>query len=207
VNIAKNGVKRERKEINMHINGKDYLSECCNQVSVHEKPSMCYGCGQLTGRWWHPDEVMTKEEYNLERERIRGLYNNDNKFDVDLAFGNIYEEEFVNLLEEIGWKAEIKTERDSGDKKDWGQTNNIAIEFSSRGKKSGILTTEAEWWVQILTKDDKCRAIVMLPTKVLKEKIKTLKEKGEIRETRGGDDNTSGLALIPLNKLLLEENE
>ena len=75
----------------MMQNGREYLSECCNQISVHEKPMMCYGCGKFTGRWWHPDDTMTKEEYNLEKERIRGLYNNDNKFDVDLAYGNIYE--------------------------------------------------------------------------------------------------------------------
>ena len=186
----------------MH-NGKEYLSECCNQISVHEKPMMCYGCGKSTGRWWHPDDTMTKEEYNLEKERIRGLYNNNNKFDIDLAYGNIYEEKLVDLLEEIGWKDEIKTERDYGDKKQWCSTDNIAIEFSSRGKKSGILTTEAEWWVQILTKNDECQAVVMMPTEKLKAKIKGKKWK----QTRGGDDNSSRLVLVPLSELLLEENE
>jgi len=190
----------------MKQNGKEYFSECCNQIAIHEEPYTCYGCGKKTGRWWHHDDIMSMEEYKIERSRLDGLYNNDNKFDVDLAFAQINEKAFVDLLEEIGFKAEIKTERDEGKDTQWVSTENIAVEFASRGKKSGILVTEAEWWVTMLNKNDEIRAIVMIPTNIFKKRIKKLKEDGHIRTTKGGDDKTSDLMLVPINKLLLEEN-
>ena len=73
-------------------------------------------------------------------------YNKDNKFDVDLEFGEKFEKSVAKILT-LG-KVEIKTERDT-----WKRTGNIAIELSSRVKLSGLNTTQADWWAQVLTLD------------------------------------------------------
>ena len=66
------------------------------------------------------------------------------KFDVDLEFGQTWEKHIDEMFS--GAKTcEIKTERDI-----WSHTGNICIEIESRGKPSGLATTEAELWVQNL---------------------------------------------------------
>ena len=57
----------------------------------------------------------------------------------------IYEEKIRNLFEGEG-SIEVKTERDI-----WADTGNAAIEIKSRGKPSGISTTEAKWWIHVFT--------------------------------------------------------
>ena len=65
------------------------------------------------------------EEKLKENQNI--AYNKDNKFDVDLEFGEKFEKSLAKILT-LG-KIEVKTERDK-----WKRTGNIAIELSSRGK-------------------------------------------------------------------------
>ena len=66
------------------------------------------------------------------------------KFDVDLEFGQQWEEYIDNMFS--GAKTcEIKTERDK-----WATTGNICIETESYGKPSGLTSTEAELWVHNL---------------------------------------------------------
>ena len=57
-------------------------------------------------------------------------YNKDNKFDIDLEFGEKFEKSLAKILT-LG-KIEVKTERDK-----WKKTGNIAIELMSRGKLNG----------------------------------------------------------------------
>jgi len=64
-------------------------------------------------------------------------YNNDFKF--DLSRGKIGEEHLAKILEDK--TLEVKTDS-------WiARTQNIAVEYESRGKPSGIATTEADYWV------------------------------------------------------------
>ena len=56
-------------------------------------------------------------------------------FDLDLNFGQIYEEKVRDIFEGDG-SIEVKTERDI-----WQKTGNIAIEIRYRGKPSGISST------------------------------------------------------------------
>jgi hypothetical protein len=65
-------------------------------------------------------------------------------FDVDLDFGQIYEEKIKNLFEGDG-RIEVKTERDI-----WADTGNMAIEIRSR--KGG---------------DDKTSDIILAPISTL----------------------------------------
>jgi hypothetical protein len=70
------------------------------------------------------------------------------------------------------------------------QTGNVAIEYSSRGKTSGITTSLAKYWIYVL--DDE---IWMVYTPDLRDVL----NKCSYRRVSGGDDRTSELVLIPLN--------
>ena len=131
---------------------------------------------------------------NKLREYQALKYNKDNKFDVDLKFGEKFEKSLAKMLSID--KVEIKTERDI-----WKKTGNIAIELASRGKLSGLNTTEAEWWAQVLTIKGEIEGVLIFPVKKLKKIVKKSVFKGEGRMVMGGDDNTSEIALIPLKEL------
>ena len=122
------------------------------------------------------------------------MLNNDNKFDLDLSFGQIYELELLNaLLGNI--TIEVKTERDI-----WVHTGNICIEYESRGKKSGISITKAKFWFHCLTNsDDGLRMAFVFEVERLKEWIRI--NYSSLKQTRGGDDNTSKIILIPIKDL------
>jgi hypothetical protein len=121
-------------------------------------------------------------------------YNKDNKFDVDLKFGEKFEKSFAKILS-VG-KVEVKTERDI-----WKRTGNIAIELASRGKLSGLNTTKAEWWAQVLTIEGNIEGVLMFPVEKLKKIVKKSVYKGRGRMVMGGDKDTSEIALIPLEDL------
>ena len=131
-------------------------------------------------------------------ERLREYqalkYNKDNKFDVDLEFGEKFEKSFAKILS-IG-KVEVKTERDI-----WKKTGNVAIELASRGKLSGLNTTKSEWWAQVLTIDGEIEGVLMFPVKKLRKIVKQSVFKGEGKMIMGGDGETSEIALIPLKDL------
>ena len=72
-------------------------------------------------------------------------YNSDFRFDLD--FGQKGESVVAELLDNS--KVEVKSERaESWDEpKKWVTTGNHFVEYESRGKPSGIQTTEAKYWV------------------------------------------------------------
>ena len=117
------------------------------------------------------------------------------KFDIDLKYGQERERRVEKIIKE--GKLEIKTERDW-----WQKTNNIAIEVESYGKPSGIMATEAEYWVHILAdgKKDYCRLIFDTKTvkRLTKKYIKNIKN--------GGDNWKSKFVLIPLSEIFLAKN-
>ena len=121
-------------------------------------------------------------------------YNDDNKFDIDLEFGKKFEKSLAKILTIS--KVEVKTERDT-----WKKTGNIAIELASRGKLSGLNTTKAEWWAQVLTIDGNIEGILMFPVDKLKKIVKKSIVKGNGRMVMGGDGETSEIALVPLEDL------
>ena len=65
------------------------------------------------------------------------------KFDLDLQYGQVREDMVAEMLQ--GCKIEVKSERDL-----WQKTGNIAVEYESYGKPSGIMATESEYWFQSL---------------------------------------------------------
>ena len=109
----------------------------------------------------------------------------------DLQFGEMKEKELADIL--LNQKIEVKTDRK------WNETGNIAVEFMSRGKKSGISITEAKYWAFILDNDNKIEGIIILPIDRLKQLSREYYSQGKI--TKGGDDNTSDMVLIPLKEI------
>jgi len=118
-------------------------------------------------------------------------------FDIDLNFGQIYEEKIKELFEGEG-SIEVKTERDI-----WADTGNIAIEIRSRGKPSGLSTTEAKWWIQVFTVDGDVKFMLMFRVDNLRKAVKYLYINELAPKINGGDDNTSELILVPISTLLL----
>ena len=140
-------------------------------------------------------------------------FNNDNKFDFEA------DPKFINgqLMEQIfgehitNFKFEVKSEN----QKVWNKSGNIYIEFEQfiNGKwtPSGISVTEAEYWVQILKNfDDEFIVPILLPTKWLNERIRTLL-KNKIASISGKDRTEDGTAtrgyLIPLKWLYITDDE
>ena len=83
-------------------------------------------------------------------------YNSDFKYDLEI--GKIGEEALGNLLSDQ--KIEVKTDFHLAD------TNNLAVEYASRGKYSGISTTEAEWFAFVEGNDQD--TIILVKTDRLK---------------------------------------
>ena len=119
------------------------------------------------------------------------LMNNDNRFDIDLEYGQIFEQKIADIFQNS--KIEVKTERDK-----WNSTGNIVIEFESRGHPSGIAVTQSDFWFHNLALKGELIMTLVFPVAVLKRYIADNKP----RIVRGGDDNTSKLYLINLADLV-----
>lgn len=121
------------------------------------------------------------------------MYNS--KFDLDLKFGEEYEQGLEKLFKTKG-KIEVKTERDK-----WIETGNIAIEIRCRGKKSGLSVTESDWWFHILSEKGKVKGMICLPVEELKNICRVMIKNGTAKKIMGGDDNESEILLLPIKEL------
>ena len=108
-------------------------------------------------------------------------------FRHDLEVGQMAEKALADIFENktIEVKNDLKAIK----------TGNLFIEYMSRGKKSGIDKTEADFWC-FLVGD----VFILLATKKLKELVEPLK--GTSAERLGGDNDTSVGVLLPLIELL-----
>ena len=117
-------------------------------------------------------------------------YNNDFKYDLET--GQIGEKLLGSILSEQ--KIEVK-------KDNWiTKSGNIAIEFESRGKPSGIVTSEATWWCFIISGAMQDKMIVMIETSKLKEIFTKEYKNGNIKKM--GDSNTSKAVLVKFKDLI-----
>ena len=119
--------------------------------------------------------------------------NKDNrkKFDIDLKYGKVREQMIVDMLQDK--KIEVKSERDI-----WQTSGNIAVEYESYGKPSGINSTESDYWFHNLCIGDETFATIVFETKNLKKIINNLDYK---RSVKGGDNNASRMYLLNIQKL------
>ena len=116
-----------------------------------------------------------------------------NKFDIDLKFGQIYEEQISSIF---AGKIEVKAERDI-----WKRTGNIAIEIRCKGKPSGLSVTEADWWIHLLTYKNKVEMGFMFKVSRLKQMIKNKIKKDKVCIMYGGDNNDSELVIVPIKEI------
>lgn len=116
---------------------------------------------------------------------------NRKKFDIDLAYGQVREQEVATMLQDK--KIEVKSERGV-----WWKSGNIAIEYESYGKPSGIEATESDYWFHNLCLGDTTFATLVFKTDVLKNIIGQL---DHIRSVNGGDGYKSKMYLLNLEKL------
>ena len=124
-------------------------------------------------------------------EHLEPCTNDRKKFDIDLEYGKVREKQVADMLQDK--KIEVKSERGM-----WQRTGNIAIEYESYGKPSGIAATESDYWFHNLCIDDDTFCTLVFKTDSLKKIIDNLDYK---RSVSGGDHNASKMYLVNLQKL------
>ena len=113
------------------------------------------------------------------------------KFDIDLNYGEVREQLVADMLQNK--KIEVKSERDI-----WQKTGNIAVEYESYGKESGIKATESDYWFHNLCMGDEVYATLVFRTDVLRRIIDSL---DYTKSVNGGDHNASRMYLLNIQKL------
>ena len=124
-------------------------------------------------------------------ENLAPSKENRKKFDIDLEYGQVREQLVADMLQDK--KIEVKSERDM-----WQRTGNIAIEYESYGKPSGIEATESDYWFHNLCVGEDTFCTLVFNTESLKKIIGNLDYK---RSVSGGDNNASRMYLLNLQKL------
>ena len=125
------------------------------------------------------------------RNSLEPSVENRKKFDIDLQYGKIREKNVASMLQDK--KIEVKSERDM-----WQRTGNIAIEYQSYGKPSGIDATTSDYWFHNLCIGEETFATLVFNTNNLRRIIKNLDKK---KSVSGGDNNASRMYLLNLQKL------
>lgn len=111
----------------------------------------------------------------------------NSNFKYDLKIGQKGEKKLAEILENK--TIEVKTDLRAK------ETGNVYVEYKSRGKLSGLATTEADYYCFII--EDNLHLIETNKLKDLCRKYRHTK-----RDTWGGDDDTSKGILLPINELL-----
>lgn len=114
------------------------------------------------------------------------------KFNSDFAF-----DLQMGQDEEI-WLADLLRGKTVEVKRDYlaGRTGNLFVEFSSRGKASGLATTRADFWAFILDGE----RVIIVSVGFLQLRARQAYKEG--RRVRGGDSNTSEGVLVRIEELV-----
>jgi len=110
----------------------------------------------------------------------------ERNFDLDLPVGEYGENKLYNILS--GSKIEVKHDLMAY------STGNIAVEYESRGKLSGLSTTKATYWAFVLAEVE---TIVIIEI----DRLKQLTKRYWNNRITGGDTNSSKMVLIPITEL------
>ena len=95
-------------------------------------------------------------------------YNSDFKYDLEVG------KEGERIVADLFKNKTIEVKRDF-----WvGRTGNIAVEFQSRKKPSGILTTEADYWVFVFSAEYEDKLMLVVETEKLKKVTKVFAIRG-----------------------------
>ena len=121
-------------------------------------------------------------------------FNNDFKY--DLKIGNIAEKKLADIFENK--KIEIKYDKIAY------STGNIAIEYMSRNKPSGISTTQSDYYCYIIANTAVEDIYLIMEINKLKELCRKYYQNNSIKAM--GDDNSSLSVLIPIKELISTYN-
>ena len=130
------------------------------------------------------------------RNSLEPSIKNRKKFDIDLQYGKVREKNVASMLQDK--KIEVKSERDM-----WQRTGNIAIEYQSYGKPSGIDATTSDYWFHNLCVGEETFATLVFKTDSLRKIIKNLDKK---KSVSGGDNNASRMYLLNIQKLFSSDH-
>ena len=120
------------------------------------------------------------------------------KFDLDLQYGQVREKIVADMLQDK--KIEVKSERGM-----WLRTGNIAIEYESYGKPSGINATNSDYWFHNLCVGDEVFGTLVFETKMLKKIINASINNNQVRSVSGGDHNASRMYLLNIQNLFFSK--
>jgi hypothetical protein len=107
-------------------------------------------------------------------------------FRYDLKIGLLKESELAEIF--TNKKVEVKYDLQAL------QTHNVYVEYSSRGKLSGISTSESDYYCFCFGD-----TFHLIKTEILKERCRKYLKTD--RDKSGGDSNTSKGILLPINEL------
>ena len=130
----------------------------------------------------------------MERNTLEPKIEDRKKFDLDLKYGKVKEEIVANMLQDK--KIEVKSERGM-----WLKTGNIAIEYESYGKPSGINATDSDYWFHNLCVGDEVFGTLVFETKMLKKIVNTSINENQVRSVSGGDHMASKMYLMNIQNL------
>ncbi|CAB4186661.1 hypothetical protein UFOVP1151_38 [uncultured Caudovirales phage] len=126
------------------------------------------------------------------------MFNKDNRFDVDLQYGQ-EGERWLMWLGVDQARVEVKTERDK-----WFTTRNAIFEFRSRGKPSGFAVTQADYWMHNFFLKGRCKHSITFDIEDLRDFLRLVYRNPYnygARICTGGDDHTSDLIVVPMSQL------
>ncbi len=109
-------------------------------------------------------------------------------FRYDLEVGQVKENELASIIQNK--KIEVKTDLQAY------ETGNVYVEYESRGKPSGISTSQADYYCFVISKD----TFIFISSAELKKRCRRLLNTD--RDRKGGDSNTSKGILLPVTHLL-----
>ena len=125
-------------------------------------------------------------------------------FDLDLDFGNFWEDRICRMLEGEG-SVEVKAD------KMWAKTGNLAFEYMRYDMQfddeilTGLLDTKAHWWCNILchaTNPKTSSGIRIWETKRIKYVLSLLLEQGRAWVRKGiGDGGRTSIIVAPVEHL------
>jgi hypothetical protein len=113
-------------------------------------------------------------------------------FKEDLKIGQKAEGKLATILLKGGGDIEVKSDQRAH------TTHNIYVEFSYKGKPSGIANSEAHWWAYEVQ-----GRYYLLRIEDLQKLVERAKLEGRVR--RGGDYNLTEGALVPVEWLVFIE--
>ena len=128
-------------------------------------------------------ELLRSQQTKETQKEVK--FNND--FRHDLEVGQLGEKLLADILENrtIEVKKDLKAMK----------TGNVFIEYSSRGKRSGLSTSEADYWALIVSEE----VIKLVKTDYLKELCRPYI--GTKRDVKGEDNDTRKGILLPVKEI------